>query len=1848
MSNFFKETIKLRGAKQNNLRDIDLDLPLNNLVVVTGVSGAGKSSLVLDTIYAEGQRRYIQSFSPYARQFFERIDRPDIRELKNVLPSIAIEQANPVRTSRSTVGTMTELADYLKLLFSRASRLYCPSCGCLVKDDKPNEIHGFFDRLRNQLSNARLQLFFDVIVPKNFSEGEVRKQLMVQGYSRVSKIKKNRHLSVLQDRFRLNRLNKTRFIEAIETAFRMGKGKIRVEAQDSSGDIIKLWTFSKGLHCGDCDISFKTLSPSSFSFNSPIGACESCKGFGRVIGVDFGLVVPDPTKTLRAGAVKPWQTKSFNRCQKSLEKYAQKQKIPLDIPWSDMEEGHKKWVLHGETAWKSWSESWPGVWYGVKHFFQLLETKAYKMHIRVLLSKYRSYSRCQTCSGSRLKKESLNWRIGKQETSYKGTSRHSSGDEYNKNKLFCGFNIHEIMTLPLNRLDKIFESLEFQDKPDDIIGLLIVEIRKRLFFLQEVGLGYLTLDRQSRSLSGGEMQRVNLTTALGSSLTNTLFVLDEPTVGLHYRDVERLIVIMRKLVNAGNSLLVVDHDPQIILNADQVIELGPASGEEGGDLVFFGGPQDILLSKETETAKYFSGSSLMNLPITGHKFGKEKVRIEEININNLKNLTVEIPLQGFISLTGVSGSGKSSLLMDAVYGAALHYFGKNRGLAKCYRAVSGFEGLSAVIAVDQKPIGKSTRSNPASYVGAFEDLRKIFSKTPDAMRQGMKAGDFSFNAGSGRCSVCLGTGFEHIEMQFLSDVYLKCPGCNGTRYKEEVLEVYVNISDQTKYNISDVLNMTVSEAIKLFKQPASLCRKLKVLREVGLDYVKLGQPVPTLSGGEAQRLKLASHIIKIRKNEPTLFLLDEPTTGLHPSDIAKLVNTIQGLVGNGHSVVVIEHNLDVIRASNWVIELGPDGGEAGGEVVFSGTVENLKNAKQSFTGIALSKTERWGDIADNRKSDNEAISDTKNIRVVNARENNLKHVSVEIPHNKTTVITGVSGSGKSTLAFNIIFGEGQRRYLDCLNAYARQFIQPPSKPDVDAIYGIPPTIAIEQRVSRGGIKSTVATQTEIYHFLRLLFVKLGKQYCPRCGVHVEPRSVDDAITHLFQRHLGCRIGFLAPLVTKRKGQYVEVAEWAWKRGYTHLRLDNKFVPSDNFPVIDRFKEHSIDLPIADIVVNKKNKQVLRDQVEKTLEIGKGVMYFIWPLKTERGEVLYSQQSTFSVNSSCPLCGDGFDDLDPRSFSYNSKYGWCGVCRGTGLDVPDLSDDFDEDQKKSRKKEINLKVICNSCNGNRLNERSLAVKFREYSISDLTDFTVSQLYQFFRKIDFSHREKTIISEIRKEIEMRLNFLIGVGLEYLKLNRPAPSLSGGEAQRIRLAAQLGTDLSGVCYVLDEPTIGLHPRDNKILMGALKRLKELGNTLVVVEHDKDIIAMADHVIDLGPSAGERGGEVIASGQINKIMNSPKSITGKFLKASVASYGKRIRFSDQKEKCIQVQGATANNLKGIDVRFPYEALTVVTGVSGSGKSTLVKEVLFHNMANKLNRASKAKSSIKTEGCNTITGYNKFDRALEVDQSPIGKTPRSCPATYVGIWTVIREVFASAPESRERGYTASRFSFNKKEGCCPQCKGQGYQRVEMSFLSDVVVDCDECNGMRFNPETLEIKFKGLSVGDVLKMSVEEAIVFFEVHAAIRSSLQLLIDVGLGYLRLGQPSYTLSGGEAQRTKLVAELANNVRKGNQNKEREIGGFKDKTLYILDEPTVGLHMADVAKLINVLHKLVDAGNTVVVVEHNVDLWAAADWLIDLGPEGGDSGGSLVAIGPPSHLITDFDTHTTRELAEHLKKR
>ncbi len=933
------------------------------------------------------------------------------------------------------------------------------------------------------------------------------------------------------------------------------------------------------------------------------------------------------------------------------------------------------------------------------------------------------------------------------------------------------------------------------------------------------------------------------------------------------------------------------------------------------------------------------------------------------------------------------------------------------------------------------------------------------------------------------------------------------------------------------------------------------------------------------------------------------------------------------------------------------------------------------------------------------------------IAIRGAREHNLKDISVDIPRGKFVVVTGVSGSGKSTLAFDLLFAEGQRRFLDSMSAYARQFVEQLARPDVDLIAGLPPTVSIEQSTSRGGGKSTVATVTEIHHFIRLLFARLGTQHCPDCGVPVQAQT-RDALRATLQAEAAVRgdLTLLAPVVKNRKGFHSEVATWAAKHGYEELRADGRWYPTDATFRLDRFKEHDIEVVVGIIpgATGKSGRRAgnvggegspscpgktVQQLVDEALTVGKGVLHAL-----DKKGVL----TTHSTERACPECARSFAPLDPKDFSYNSSQGWCPKCRGFGelFYLPDVDRGANADSVEESwwSWQEGKREACPECHGARLKPEARAVRLDLQSpgtpgpsrsdrkktasvsptIDTLAQSSVDQALVWAEALRPEGRAAEIARGILPEIRERLRFLGEVGLGYLQLGRGVSTLSGGEAQRIRLAAQLGSNLSGVLYVLDEPTIGLHSRDNDQLLAALTKLRERGNSLVVVEHDEETMRRADWILDLGPGAGVNGGRVVASGTLDELLADPASLTGRLLReqatqsrpargarrevevgraarpSSIISASaktaetKKSRSEDRRAACptLTLHHATTHNLTDLTVRFPLGRFIAVTGVSGSGKSTLVKECLFPAVEAALRSAKP-----KTSGCH-VTGVAGLNAVHEVDQSPIGRTPRSTPATYVGFFDDIRALFATATESKIRGYSASRFSFNSKQGRCPECEGAGHTKLEMNFLPTAHVKCETCGGGRFNPETLDVKWNGKSIADVLDLSVAEAITFFGAHRKLVRPLEALHDTGLDYLRLGQTSPTLSGGEAQRIKLVAHLLGGLKAAAAEKAGmdmpKVPGrpLPKRDLFILEEPTIGLHMQDVRRLVEVVQRLVDAGHTVVVIEHNLDLIAEADWVIDLGPEGGAGGGQIVAEGTPEQVASVKASHTGRYLRPMLR--
>ncbi len=1032
--------IRLRGVRHHNLKNFDLDLPIGKLIVVTGLSGSGKSSLAFDTLFAEGQRRYIETFSPYARQFFDRMDKPQVDRIEGIPPAIAIEQRNAVKTTRSTVGTMTELTDYLKLLWPHLATLHCRKCGEPVRKESPSDVWRHVkDECR--ISNAECLISFDLPLSEKLSVAECLGLISKQGYRRLlvngqivtveeagssSFVIRHSSLTVVQDRVKLAPENRSRFVEGCEQAFHFGKGKLTIFEINSRGLPANPKFFSNRFHCATCDIDYREPTPAMFSFNHPLGACPTCRGFGRTITIDYNRAIPDRSKTLAGGAVKPWQVGHGLESQRDLTRMCKARRLPMNVPFEKLSVEHQRLVIDGDPNYGSDEEhEWPRAWYGVKGYFRWLESKAYKMHVRVLLSRYRAYAMCPDCRGNRFQPEALLYKLNELTLSNfyqlpirdalnfiakfeagravlsaprRETKLRRSEDTapYPPSKSINGLSLNDALPERKDFWNSGAGCTSETLPGNDPLRFALQEVRARLHYLNEVGLGYLTLDRPTRSLSGGETERVNLTTCLGTRLVNTLYVLDEPSVGLHPRDTERLVRIVKELRDIGNTVVVVEHEPEVMRAADHIVDLGPGHGESGGEVVYAGDFDGVLREPRSLTGQYLSGRKQIPPVVPRSVNGRTlKLRVTNANANNLKNLTVEIPLNRFVCLTGVSGSGKSTLARDVLYPLLQEKFESapiaspaeeqtddnetESSSALPSAKIEGWELLGEAVLVDQSPLGRTPRSNPVVYVGAFEPIRELFAATEAAKQRGLNASAFSFNSGQGQCEKCRGAGFEKIEMQFLSDVFVTCPECGGRRYREHILEVKVESSsahnvqpstlESISWSIADLLDATIDEVVQFLKGlPESKSRAhalngMKLLQDVGLGYLRAGQPINTLSGGESQRLKLVSYLAEsaLKKSESQttnhskLFIFDEPTTGLHFDDVRVLVEVFQRLVNDGHSLLVIEHNLELIRCADWLIDLGPEAGDRGGEVVAQGTPGALARQRESFTGAALAK-----------------------------------------------------------------------------------------------------------------------------------------------------------------------------------------------------------------------------------------------------------------------------------------------------------------------------------------------------------------------------------------------------------------------------------------------------------------------------------------------------------------------------------------------------------------------------------------------------------------------------------------------------------------------------------------------------------------------------------------------------------------------------------------------------------------------------------------------------------------------------------------------------------------------------
>ncbi len=1703
------KSIKIFKAFQNNLKGFDLEIPFYKFIVVTGVSGAGKSSLVFDTLYAEGQRRYIETFSTYIRQFFEKIPSPRVERIENIPPAISFPQGNYIKTSRSTVATLTEINHFVKMLYFYYALPYCPICGKEITSGDPLSIA---KKILETFHEKPIYITVKKKVEKSFEY--LKKGLLFSGFSRIvlkdrvcdleeiEEIPEN-EVEILLLRTRPSEKEFSAILKAVEEGFKIGP---QIKVRTLYGEEV---VFNKEERCA-CGFVPPRKVPEMFSFNSGLGACPECNGFGNLLLIDLEALVEHPEESLVNGAIPLLEFSFLSYYKKELISYLKKNyKVNPRTPFFKLPEEVKKKIWEGDFE-----------WIGIKRIVEALEEKKYKPHVRILLSRLRKERTCPACGGKRFNKNALVFK-------------------------YHGLDIGDFYSLEVkNALEFVSEILKSAKRKGE--AKLLEEVQKRLSYLKEVGLDYLTLNRPARTLSGGEVSRCFLIKALSSSLSETLFLIDEPTTGLHPLDNQKIVKILERIVKNRNTVVVVEHDTDVILSADELIELGPEGGEKGGYLLFQGEPEKIL-EKDTPTSQELKRIFQKRI------FKKEKksafsswVKFKNLKRHNLKGINVKIPLNRITVISGPSGSGKTSLLEEI-----------NEILSK---------KEERVLFLSREPVSLSHRICVASYVGIYEFIKKLFASTKEAKKRGYTPNYFSFYSSLGACPECNGAGYEVVEMQFLSDLYFPCEVCKGRRFRSEILEV-----EWRGKNIAQVLELTVKEGREFFGKHPLIQKGLEILEILGLDYLKLGQPLHTLSYGEAERIKIARVLLEEKNGgKKTFILFDEPTVGLHLKDIGRFLNLLEVLLKGGATCVIVEHHPEIILSADWVIELGPEGGEKGGHLLFQGNLKNFlkKSTKTSqylknyLKGQTFKKREKKG-----YKYEKKVIS------LQGVSHHNLSGVSLEIPREKFVVITGVSGSGKSTLAFDVIYKEGQRRFFETLPAYLKQFFNVFEEISYEKISGISPTIALEQKSGELSPKGTVGTITDILSYLRLLYAKVSDGICPSCGRTLRKLNILELPSFVkeFLKEKGLeRVKIFVPLVKNRKGEHRNVISQMLKQGYHYFRIDGILHKVPPIPRLYPYQYHNIEIYLGEKPVKSEG---FEDLIKKGAELGRGEIILSW-----------DRDYLISVHRVCPECFVSLPEPDPLLFAFNSKVGACPECNGLG---------------------------CEACEYTRYNEKVKYYKVFGYSLPELLNFSISQLKEILRRaFKFKGKKQEIAEPLIKETLKRLECLEELGVGYLSLSRGADTLSSGELKRVLIAQAVGTNLTGVIYILDEPTIGLHPRDTKKLIKVLKSLKNKGNTVITIEHDEEVILSADYVVELGPGGGKKGGKILFAGSLKEFKKREDLPTGQALRDET-----RRRLPEENKNFkdfIELKKVKYRNLKGINVKIPLGSLTVVVGVSGSGKSSLICDYL-----------PSLKDFLKKSGYGTVS---------VVDHSPIGRTPRSVPATYIGVFNEIRDLFASLPEAQIKGLTPSHFSFNLEAGFCENCKGQGVIKRELKFLPVVYETCEVCQGKRYKEHILEVSLNGKNICDILEMTFEEAAKFFEDYPGIYRKLKVVCDIGLDYLTLGQPSYTLSGGESQRIKLAREFVKSTRA--------------KKIYILDEPSTGLHIKDVGKLIKVLKALVEKGHTVIVIEHNVEVIKWADWVIELGPEGGEKGGHLLFQGYLKEFLKK-DTPTSTVLKNYFQR-
>lgn len=1858
--------IILRKVNVNNLKDVDLTLNQKELIVFTGVSGSGKSSLAFDTIFVEGQRRYIESLSHSSKHHLIEFKKPDVAEVSGLSPTIAIEQKTVSKNPRSTIGTITGIYDFLRVLFAKVGTAHCPISHEIVTPQSREQILSSLSSKKG----AKLYILTSWAKNKKASFKEDFKELLKKGFMRVrideeildlSNLKEldptiSHDIDLVIDRVVVDDL--TRLKEATFQALDIGGGffsTLDIETKEEK-------TFSEFAYSPLSGLSYPPLVPQDFSFNHPSGMCEKCTGLGEIFEFDLAKII-EGEKSIEEDCciIAPhFSTVLYGNIYRNLAKLY---KFNLSTPWKNLSKAAQKVFLYGtDQKWtkmvfvhptknSSWQEfvQWRGVLYEAHKRLIDAKSEIYRKKMHELMVQMV----CPDCHGNKLKAYPL-------------------ACEFQNKK------IYEITSLTLEEAYHFFQNLHLDKSSLLIAQDLIKEILKRLKFLLEVGLNYLTLDRNAPSLSGGEAQRVRLASHIGSGLIGTTYVLDEPSIGLHPQDHYKLINTLKNLRDEGNTVIVVEHDKDTIAAADTIVDFGPLAGKFGGEIVAQGTLEEIMNSKASLTGKYLKGELKIKVP--KKRIPEKYLTVSKINHHNLKNVDLILPLNLFVCVTGASGSGKSSLISQTLYPAIYNEIHNSNLFSGKYGKIEGLENIDKIISVDQSPIGKTIRSNPATYIKVLDEIRDLFADLPESKVRGYNKGHFSFNVKEGSCPYCKGLGKVKVDMDFMEDEWTVCQQCKGMRFDPEILSVKFK-----DHSINDVLEMEVGTAIDLFEAIPHIASKLKLLKEVGLDYLHLGQSSTTLSGGESQRIKLAKELCK-KATGKTLYILDEPTTGLHFHDIQKLLTLLQNLVDLGNSVVVIEHNMDFVKTSDFLIDIGPGAGEKGGKIIGYGPPEKIA-LKNSPTGLALKSAFEEKTLIGQKL---EKIHHEKSSLIItNATTHNLKNLSLEIPLNKINIFTGPSGSGKTTLAFDTIFAEGQRRYLEALPLYTREFIKQLPKAEVEKVENMPPCIALEQKKHGANPRSTLGTITEIYDHLRILYSHMGTAYCPETKEEIKTISKTYVAQKALKEFKNEKLQILAPIKFFKFEDFTLLKERLNRQGFLRIRLNNEYYELDDEIPYNKSLKNELLLVVDRLMVTEDSKPRLLEAIESAAKIAGGEIILALPKK----------DYYFNLTFACESTGKSYPPITPQTFSFNSEAGMCLDCGGLGytfglnlssdLFEYSISDfmqilfnsdikivknyfrslkiDLDEPLKNLSKEFQNLILMgdkkiykennlsfswrgistllsilakhsnhfiresliplmqentCVSCKGKRLNPLAKNVLIKGKSIIDFCSMDIKEAYNFSTKLS---TDKKFLQETLSNINKNLKFLIDIGLGYLSLDRSAPSLSGGELERVYLAKHLGSGLTNCLYILDEPTIGLHPYNCDLLIKALKNLKDLNNTLIVVEHEETLIEEADNIFDFGPKAGREGGQIIAKGTLEEIKNDPNSITGLYLSGK-----KQISYPEKRRETkefIEIKNASLHNLKNISIKIPKNVITSISGVSGSGKSTLINYVLKPAVL----ECIKQRTDNIDLGFAKISNLSSIENLIVINQHFLGNSLRSDVSTYSEIMPLVRQFFSELPLAKAKGMKPRYFSYNHRKGMCPTCFGFGYKKIDLQFLPSVQVNCPACNGYKLNSRSLEIKYKNKHIGQILDLTVEEALDFFSSFPKIIRKLSTLAATGLHYLKLGQPISTLSGGERQRLKLSKELSKRS--------------TSKTLYLLDEPTIGLHSSDIEKLVIIFQQLAQKGASLIIIEHNMDILLNSDYVIDLGPYSGKEGGEIMCYGTPEEVAKDKKSYTARYLRKKL---